>query len=120
VAVAAISDERAVDPARFRKAGEPHAGNWAFPPRPWPTPEEHALDREALAVVRTAIDTLPLPQREVISLRDILGWTATEVCDALDLTEVNQRVLLHRARSRVRALLERHYDRDQRNEAGGR
>jgi RNA polymerase sigma-70 factor (ECF subfamily) len=59
-------------------------------------------------VVEETIRGLPVQQRRVISLRDVEGWTSEEVCDLLDLTEGNQRVLLHRARSRVRGALERH------------
>jgi RNA polymerase sigma-70 factor (ECF subfamily) len=61
-------------------------------------------------VVKTAIDELPGAQRSVITLRDVRGWPADEVCAALELSEGNQRVLLHRARSHVRAALERHLD----------
>jgi RNA polymerase sigma-70 factor (ECF subfamily) len=57
-----------------------------------------------------AIRDLPPRQREVITLRDLGGWDAEEVCNALDLTETNQRVLLHRARSKVRAALEEHLE----------
>ena len=59
-------------------------------------------------MVEETITTLPAQQRRVITLRDIDGWTSEEVCDLLGLSEGNQRVLLHRARSRVRAALERH------------
>ena len=54
----------------------------------------------------TAIEALPPSQREVIRLRDVRGWTSKEVCNALDISETNQRVLLHRARSKIRAALE--------------
>jgi len=64
------------------------------------------LASETQAVVSEAIQALPLAQREVISLRDIEGWTAADVCNALGLSETNQRVLLHRARSKVRAAVE--------------
>jgi RNA polymerase sigma-70 factor (ECF subfamily) len=63
-----------------------------------------------MAVVMRAIAELPAQQRTVISMRDVHGWTAEEVCAALDLSPGNQRLLLHRARSRVRAALERHFD----------
>jgi RNA polymerase sigma-70 factor (ECF subfamily) len=69
-------------------------------------PEERLVSAETQAIVHGAIARLPLAQREVISLRDIEGWSAEEVCNALLVTESNQRVLLHRARSKVRAALE--------------
>jgi RNA polymerase sigma-70 factor, ECF subfamily len=101
------TDEPPVDPSRFRRFR--HAGHWKQPPVPWPDPEERALQQEELAVVRTAIDRLPETQRTVITMRDVLGLTSDEVCEALDITAVNQRVLLHRARSRVRTVLEQHF-----------
>jgi RNA polymerase sigma-70 factor (ECF subfamily) len=61
-------------------------------------------------VILEAIEMLPPAQREVISLRDLEGWSSQEACNALELTETNQRVLLHRARSKVRAALERYFD----------
>jgi len=69
-------------------------------------PEERLLASETREVVARAIDGLPANQRAVISLRDVEGWDAEEVRNALGLSEVNQRVLLHRARSRVRRALE--------------
>ena len=64
------------------------------------------------ALQRAAIDALPDSQREVITLRDVEGWTSEEVCNVLEITETNQRVLLHRARSKVRALVEERMGRD--------
>jgi RNA polymerase sigma-70 factor (ECF subfamily) len=61
-------------------------------------------------VIAAAVEQLPPAQRLVISLRDIEGWSAEEVCNVLELSESNQRVLLHRARSKVRAALERHLE----------
>ena len=107
--------EPAVDPDRFRGRGDPLAGTWIVPPQPWPTPEQHAVGQEALGVAQAAIDALPGAQREVVNLRDVLGWTAAEVCEALEISEVNQRVLLHRGRSKVRAALERHHDAERRS-----
>jgi RNA polymerase sigma-70 factor (ECF subfamily) len=69
-------------------------------------PEERLLARETLELVNAAIRELPERLQEVIVLRDVEGWSSEEVCDALELSAGNQRVLLHRARSRVRAALE--------------
>ena len=69
-------------------------------------PEEQVLSRDTLARVAEAIEALPPNQREVIRMRDVLGWTSAEVCNALEVSETNQRVLLHRARSKVRRALE--------------
>jgi RNA polymerase sigma-70 factor (ECF subfamily) len=99
----------AVDPARFLPSSDRSAGHWAEPPKRWDElPEERLLSRETLALARATMDGLPHRQREVVLLRDVEGWTAEEVCDALGLSQGNQRVLLHRARSHVRAALERH------------
>jgi RNA polymerase sigma-70 factor, ECF subfamily len=100
-----------VDPDRFFGADHPrYAGHWAFGPTSWETPEEGLLAGETRRVILDAIEQLPSAQRTVITLRDIEGWPAEEVCDALALTEANQRVLLHRARTKVRAALERYHD----------
>jgi RNA polymerase sigma-70 factor (ECF subfamily) len=108
---AMFDEDPAVDPRRFRR-GLRQRGAWKQPPHPWSEPEQHAVDTETLATVRSAIDRLPPAQREVITMRDLLGWSAAEVCDALEVSDSNQRVLLHRARSKVRASLEQHYDED--------
>jgi RNA polymerase sigma-70 factor (ECF subfamily) len=108
---AMFDEDPAVDPRRFRR-GLRRRGAWKQPPHPWSEPEQHAVDTETLATVRSAIDRLPPAQREVITMRDLLGWSAAEVCDALEVSDSNQRVLLHRARSKVRASLEQHYDED--------
>jgi RNA polymerase sigma-70 factor (ECF subfamily) len=70
------------------------------------TPEERLLSKEALTEVSRAIEALPPNQREVIRLRDVLGWPSSDVRNALDISETNQRVLLHRARAKVRRALE--------------
>jgi RNA polymerase sigma-70 factor, ECF subfamily len=107
-AISTVDDnEPAVDPGRFRRFRK--AGTWKQPPDPWPGPEQQAVVREELDVVQAAIDALPGAQREVITLRDVIGCSAGEVCDVLGLSEGNQRVLLHRARSKVRGAVERHY-----------
>jgi RNA polymerase sigma-70 factor, ECF subfamily len=103
--------EAAVDPERFQSAGVQYPGHWADPPKRWEgAPEERLLSRETLSLVGAAIDALPPSQREVILLRDVEGWTSPEVCNVLGITETNQRVLLHRARSKVRRALELYLD----------
>jgi RNA polymerase sigma-70 factor (ECF subfamily) len=95
-------------PDRFRGADDPEwPGHWSAPPRPWQEqPHERLQAAETLAAVRDAIAELPPNQRSVISLRDIDGWTSDEVCNVLGLSQTNQRVLLHRARAKVRERLE--------------
>jgi RNA polymerase sigma-70 factor (ECF subfamily) len=99
------SDEPTMDPERFLGSGERFPGHWAVPPQAW-APEGRLLSQEALALIEREIDRLPPAQRAVITMRDVQGFTSEEVCNALDVTETNQRVLLHRARARVRAALE--------------
>ena len=104
-------EEAAVDPERFRGPDDAFPGHWKAYPGDWQAlPEERLLGSETLEVARRAIAELPEAQRAVIALRDVVGCTAEEACAALELSEGNQRVLLHRARSRVRAALERHFD----------
>ena len=104
-------DERAVEPERFRSADDPFPGHWRAYPGNWQRlPDEVLADRETLDVVIATIHQLPPPQRIVITMRDIQGCASEEVCEALDVSEGNQRVLLHRARSKVRSALERHLD----------
>jgi RNA polymerase sigma-70 factor (ECF subfamily) len=100
-------DEAPVDADRFRPPGHRWAGHWAAAPSDWATlPEERLLGRETLQYVRDAIGELPPRQANVLVLRDVEGWEPEEVCDALGLSPGNQRILLHRARSKVRAALE--------------
>jgi RNA polymerase sigma-70 factor (ECF subfamily) len=100
--------EPAVELERF--LADDHArwpGHWAGEPASWESlPESRLLGNETLSKVAEAIEALPPNQREVIRLRDVLGWSSEEVRNALELSETNQRVLLHRARSRVRRALE--------------
>lgn len=104
----AASPEAAVDPARFQGAGDRSPGGWlSFPERWDEQPEQHYLSSEGVEIARRAIDALPGAQREVVALRDVEGWSSDEVSEALGLSPGNQRVLLHRGRSRVRAALER-------------
>jgi RNA polymerase sigma-70 factor (ECF subfamily) len=98
-----------LDPDRFLPAGHDRwPRHWAIGPTPWP--EQALAAAESLRLVRETVDGLPASQREVITLRDIVGCSAEETCNALDLSETNQRVLLHRARAKVRAALERELD----------
>jgi RNA polymerase sigma-70 factor (ECF subfamily) len=102
------AEEPAVEPERFHGGAHAWPGHWAAPPTGFP--EERLLAGETREVIERAIEALPPTQRAVISLRDIEGWSADEVCNALTLSETNQRVLLHRARSAVRAALEQYLE----------
>jgi RNA polymerase sigma-70 factor (ECF subfamily) len=104
--LAAAGAEPAVSPERFQRPGDPWPGHWATPPRPWEDPERRLSSLEAREHLRAAIAGLPAVQQAVLTLRDVEGLEAEEVCDLLELSAGNQRVLLHRARSRVRAELE--------------
>lgn len=98
-----------VDPARFRADGRQWAGHWKdhHAPVPFPdTPEGSVLGDELLAVTRRELDKLPVRQREVLTMRDVLGLGAAEVCALLAISAANQRVLLHRGRAAVRQALE--------------
>ena len=102
VAADADGDEPAVDADRFVADG-----HWRSAPDPWSSlPESRLVGKETLEVVHGAIDALPEMQRAVITLRDVQGWSSEDVRNVLDLSESNQRVLLHRARSKVRQALE--------------
>ena len=104
-------EEPAVEPERFRGAQDPFPGHWRAYPGDWHRlPEQALTEGETLKVVIGAIENLPPAQRMVIALRDIQGCDSEEVCALLEVSEGNQRVLLHRARSKVRAALERHLD----------
>jgi RNA polymerase sigma-70 factor (ECF subfamily) len=100
-----------MSPARFRP---PDAGewpdHWRLGPVAWPAPEEALLAGEACQVMLRAVAGLPPAQREVLVLRDLEGFSGEETCAALGLSDGNQRVLLHRARSRVRGELEHYFD----------
>jgi RNA polymerase sigma-70 factor (ECF subfamily) len=98
-------DEPEVDPDRFLPPDHPSTPlAWAAPPRAWP--EDRLLAAETVEVVREAIGDLPHAQKLVIGLRDAEGWSPEDVCRALEISDGNQRVLLHRARSHVRRALE--------------
>jgi RNA polymerase sigma-70 factor (ECF subfamily) len=104
-------DDPAVDPDRFQNAGEQHPGGWRFFPQPWEgDPEERLLASETRALILDTIEQLPPNQRAVITLRDVEGFDAEETRNVLDLSDTNQRVLLHRARSKVRRALEQYLE----------
>jgi RNA polymerase sigma-70 factor, ECF subfamily len=102
----AEDNEPTVDQERFRDEGhwwpEQKPGSWEG------VPEDRLLAQETLRVIQDAIAQLPPGQQQVIRLRDVDGWSSAEVCNVLDITETNQRVLLHRARSKVRQALEQY------------
>jgi RNA polymerase sigma-70 factor, ECF subfamily len=106
------ADEPAVDAERFRSPDAPQwPGGWADPPKPWTSaPEAQVLSREIMWTLQQAIDALPDRQRTILVLNDIEGWASREVCNVFNLTETNQRVLLHRARSKVRQALECYFE----------
>jgi RNA polymerase sigma-70 factor, ECF subfamily len=109
LAADADRSEPSVDPDRFFPADHPRLpGRWARAPVAWRSPEERLLSGETRDVIRDAVERLPAAQRLIITLREIEGWSADETCRALELTDGNQRVLLHRARCTVRGALERH------------
>ena len=98
-----------VDPARFRGSDDPYPGHWLpdEAPSPFPdTPEGSVLGNELVDVSRRELDKLPERQRIVVTLRDMLGFDSSEVCELLDISTANQRVLLHRGRAAVRQVLE--------------
>jgi RNA polymerase sigma-70 factor (ECF subfamily) len=103
--------EAAVDPDRFLDETHPQwPGHWAEYPTSWESVPERRLDsKETLGRIKEAIDALPPLQGQVIALRDVEGWSSEEVCELLGISEGNQRVLLHRARSRVRRALEDYF-----------
>ena len=110
-ALAPEGEEPAVEPERFRGTDDPFPGHWRAYPGDWHRlPEQALTEGETLKVVIGAIEQLPPAQRMVIALRDIQGCEPEEVCALLEVSEGNQRVLLHRARSKVRAALEGHLD----------
>lgn len=99
-------DEPTVDPALFRGPQDRYPGGWVSFPRDWDAPEERLLSREVQRNILAAIEDLPPVQRAVIGLRDVEGLGSHEVCNVLAISETNQRVLLHRARAKVRRALE--------------
>lgn len=99
---------QSVDPDRLMAEGLP--GHWTTPPPEWQRlPAEQFEAQETLDTIENAIKQLPPAQQEVVTLRDVQGWTADEVCNALGISSVNQRVLLHRGRTALRTILEEHF-----------
>ena len=97
--------EVTVDPSRFQAEGR-WAGHWSAPPENWASPEPRLLEAEARGVIDRTISELPRAQAMVITMSDIEDFEPEEICNVLDITLTNQRVLLHRARARVRQALE--------------
>lgn len=93
-----------VEPERFGSRGF-----WSAPPCRGELPDELVLRKEARAHIERELESLPAAQRAVVTLRDLDGWSSEEVCNVLEVSETNQRVLLHRGRTRLRAALERYH-----------
>src|SRR5919197_58744 len=104
------SSEPSVEPERFLDANHDRwPGHWAAYPSSWSEiPEQRLLARETLDCVRDAIDGLPERQKIVVTMRDVEGWSPEEVCETLEISDANQRILLHRGRSKIRRELERY------------
>jgi RNA polymerase sigma-70 factor, ECF subfamily len=99
-------DEPSVSGDSFLGADSAWPGHWARGPAAWTTPLDELLSAETRQLLKQAIEQLPAMQRRVVSLRDVEGWSSQEVCEALEITEANQRVLLHRGRTRLRATID--------------
>jgi len=98
-------DAEVVEAHRFSQGGI-----WKDPPAKWDSaPESLALRKEARQAIERELETLPPAQRAVVVLRDLEEWSSEEVCNVLEISETNQRVLLHRGRMRLRAALERYH-----------
>jgi RNA polymerase sigma-70 factor (ECF subfamily) len=109
-ALASPGEEDGVDEDRFFPPEHArYPGHWALGPTAWETPEDGLLSGETREVILRAIEELPEAQRAVVTLRDVEGWPPEEVCDALQLSDGNQRVLLHRGRTKIRAALESYF-----------
>jgi len=104
-------DEPTVGPDRFLPSDSQLPGQWASLPADWDEiPEKRLLSKETYACIVSATEALPPSQRTVITLHDIEGWASEDICNVLGITDKNQRVLLHRARSKVRRALEQYFD----------
>jgi len=107
---AADDDESSVDADRFFPPDHArYPDHWAIGPTAWEAPEDGLLAGETREVILRAIDDLPEAQRTVVTLRDVEGWPPEEVCEVLHVSDGNQRVLLHRARTRIRSALETYF-----------
>ena len=100
------SRQESVPADRFCGDTSAWPGHWAGPLPEWDRPLERLLSTEMRTVISDAIERLPEVQRRVVSLRDVEGWSAEEVCNLLELSEANQRVLLHRARTKLREVID--------------
>ena len=111
--VLAAVDSEAADPlsGRMHPAGPPDAGHWSVPPSRRFLPEDHTVAGELVGYVRAALDALPERQRQLVILRDIVGTSADEAAEVLELTAEAQRALLYRARGNLRTELEKRYQR---------
>lgn len=110
VPMSALEEGPTVDPDRFLPPDHHEwPGHWMTPPAVWSDPERRAREVETLRAIEVAIRALPASQAQVMVLRDVAGFSSDEVCELTSLTQGNQRVLLHRARAKVRACLERHF-----------
>jgi RNA polymerase sigma-70 factor (ECF subfamily) len=100
-----------VDPERFQGPDGRYPGGWTPEgvPQPWHQPEKRAVAQETVGLIEQALGDLPARQRLVVTMRDVQGFSADEVCDLLDLSPGNQRMLLHRGRGALRAALEEYY-----------
>jgi len=100
-------DDPSVSPDRFLGADARWPGHWKENPAPWgDDPEKRLLSKEMRARIDAAIDALPPAQRTIVLMRDVAGSSTADVCNVLELTETNVRVLLHRARAKIRRALE--------------
>lgn len=109
-----------VDPSRFRSADDPYPGHWLVggKPQPWSEPENAVERAEVARVVTSALAELPDRNRIVITLRDMEGYSSDEVCELLDISHGNLRVILHRSRAAVRVKLEHYFDAERRITGG--
>ncbi|MEV7908004.1 RNA polymerase sigma factor, partial [Streptomyces anulatus] len=103
-------EEPAVDRSWFQSVDDPFPGHWKNVPAAWSTPEGEVLAAEVRDLIAAALAELPPRQRAVITLRDVEGCTSEEVCEILEISAANQRVLLHRARVAVRGRLEDYFE----------
>ena len=111
--VLAAADVEAADPlsGRMHPVGHPDAGHWSVPPSRRFLPEDQTVASELVGYVRAALDALPERQRQLIILRDLVGTSAEEAAEILELSAEAQRALLYRARGNLRSELEKRYQR---------